>query len=157
MRIEEKLRKLGLELPAPPRPSGSYIPVQIIGMIAFTSGQTARINGVRRYLGKIGREVSIEDGIKSARDACLNCLSTLKAELGDLDEIKKIIKIVGYVNSAPGFNQQPTVINGASDLLQSLFEQNGMHARSAIGVAELPFDASVELEMIVEISKDIFA
>jgi enamine deaminase RidA (YjgF/YER057c/UK114 family) len=153
MSIEKKLNDMGIELPESPKPVGSYVPVQIIGNLAFTSGQTARINGVRRYLGKIGTDVTVEEGFLSARDACLNCLASLKREVGSLDKIKRIIKVVGFVNGAPGFNQQPAIINGASDLLLSLYGSNGPHARSAVGVADLPFDASVELEMIVEIGQ----
>jgi enamine deaminase RidA (YjgF/YER057c/UK114 family) len=152
MSVEDKLRSLSLELPTPPLPVGSYIPVQVIGNLAFVSGQTARIDGVRRYLGKVGREVTPEDAYLSARDASLNCLAALKQALGDLDRIKRIIKVLGFVNSAPGFNQQPSVINGCSELLLQLYGQNGPHARSAVGVAELPFGASVEIEMIVEVA-----
>ncbi len=154
MNIERRLRELGLELPEVPTPGGSYVPVQILGNIAFTSGQTALINGERRYLGKVGKEVSLEEGALSARDACLNCLASLKKELGTLDAVGKIIKVVGYVNSAPGFIRQPEVVNGASDLLVQLWGEHGRHARSAIGVAELPVNTSVELEMIVEIKKE---
>jgi enamine deaminase RidA (YjgF/YER057c/UK114 family) len=151
MSVEEKLKSLGLQLPNAPVPVGSYVPVQVTGNLAFCSGQTARINGVRRYLGKVGKEVTMAEAYLSARDSSLNCLAALKQELGDLDRVKRIIKILGFVNSAPGFNQQPSVINGCSDLLLELYGKNGPHARSAVGVSELPFDASVELEMIVEI------
>lgn len=152
MNAEDKLKSLGLELPTSPVPVGSYVPVQVTGNLAFVSGQTARINGVRRYLGKVGREVTPEEAYLSARDASLNCLAALKQALGDLDRIKRVIKVLGFVNSAAGFNQQPSVINGCSDLLLKIYGQNGPHARSAVGVSELPFDASVELEMIVEIA-----
>lgn len=153
MLVEKKIEELGLELPNAPIPVGAYIPVQICGNIAYLSGQTSRINGVRRYLGKVGTEVSEEEAYLSARDACLNCLAALKAAIGDLDKASKTLKIVGFVNSAPGFNQQPKVINGASDLLYELYGENGKHARSAVGVAELPFNASVELEMIIELKE----
>ena len=152
MSVEEKLRNLGLELPSPPTPVGAYVPVQITGNLAFVSGQTARINGVRRYLGKVGREVTPEDAYLSSRDAALNCLAALKGALGDLNRVKRIVKVLGFVNSAPGFNQQPSVINGCSELLLKLCGENGPHARSAVGVSELPFDASVEIEMVVEIA-----
>ena len=155
MNIERRLVELGLELPEVPIPSGSYVPVQIWGNIAFTSGQTALINGERRYLGKVGKEVSLEEGALSARDACLNCLASLKKELGTLDLVSKVIKVVGYVNSAPGFIQQPEVVNGASDLLVQLWGEHGRHARSAIGVAELPVNTSVELELIVGIKEKV--
>ncbi len=153
MLVEKKIEELGLELPNAPIPVGAYIPVQICGNIAYLSGQTSRINGIRRYLGKVGAEVSEEEAYLSARDACLNCLAALKAAIGDLDKVSKTLKIVGFVNSAPGFNQQPKAINGASDLLHELYGENGKHARSAVGVAELPFNASVELEMIIELKE----
>ena len=154
MRIEEKIIEMGLELPAAPVPVGAYIPVQISGNVAYLSGQTSRINGVRRYVGKVGDTVSEEEAYLSARDACLNCLAALKAAVGDLDLVEKTLKIVGFVNSAPGFNQQPKAINGASDLLYELYGENGRHARSAVGVQELPFNASVELEMIIELKPE---
>ena len=102
-------------------------------------------------MGKVGDTVSEEEAYLSSRDACLNCLAALKAKIGDLDKVKQVIKLVGFVNSAPGFNQQPAVINGASDLLHTLYGDQGRHARSAVGVAELPFNASVELEMVIEL------
>lgn len=154
MRIEEKIIEMGLELPAAPVPVGAYIPVQISGNVAYLSGQTSRINGVRRYVGKVGDTVSEEEAYLSARDACLNCLAALKAAVGDLDLVEKTLKIVGFVNSAPGFNQQPKAINGASDLLYELYGENGRHARSAVGVQELPFNASVEMEMIIELKPE---
>lgn len=153
MKIEETLNDFGLELPVSPKPVGTYRPLKITGNLLFTSGQTARINGVRRYVGKIEQDVTMEEGYLSARDACLNCLAAIKEQIGDLNKIKKVVKIVGFVNSSPGFNQQPTIINGASDLLIKLFGEDGAHARSAVGVSELPFNASVELEMIVEIEQ----
>jgi enamine deaminase RidA (YjgF/YER057c/UK114 family) len=152
MIVEEKLHSLGLELPDCPKPVGSYSPLRLVGNIIYTSGQTARINGVRRYVGKIGGDVTPEQGYLSARDACLNCLASMKSVIGDLDRIKTIIKITGFVNGAMGFTKQPDVINGASDLLLSLYgDERGRHARSAVGVADLPSNASVELEMIVEV------
>lgn len=151
MMIEKLIEEHGLELPNPPVPVGAYLPVQIAGNIAYLSGQTSRINGVRRYVGKVGDTVTQEEAYLSSRDACLNCLAALKAKIGDLDNVKQIIKLVGFVNSAPGFNQQPAVINGASDLLHTLYGDQGRHARSAVGVAELPFNASVELEMVIEL------
>jgi enamine deaminase RidA (YjgF/YER057c/UK114 family) len=151
MSIEKKILDLGFQLPVSPTPVGSYVPLRVSGRLLFTSGQTARINGVRRYLGKVGADVSMEEGYLSSRDACLNCLGAIKAAIGRLDRINRVVKLVGYVNSAPGFNQQPKVIDGASDLLIALYGEEGRHARAAVGVSELPFDASVELEMIVEI------
>lgn len=149
MKVEEKLAALGLELPNVPSPKGSYIPAQVTGNLVYTAGQTARINEVRRYVGKVGAEVTEEDGYKSARDACLNCLACIKGAIGDLDRVARIVKLTGYVNGAPGFVEHPKIINGASDLLHELYGEKGRHARTAIGT-ELPFNVSVEVEMIVE-------
>ena len=149
--IEAKLKKLGIELPQAPQPVGCYVPIQVVGNLVFTSGQTARINGVRRYLGKVGHDVTKDEAYLSARDAALNCLASIREAVGSLDRVKRIIKVTGFVNSAPGFNQQPDVVNGASDLLMDIFGDDGRHSRTAVGASELPFDASVELEMIVEI------
>jgi enamine deaminase RidA (YjgF/YER057c/UK114 family) len=151
MNIEKRLLELGLELPEAPASVGSYIPVRTWGNVVFTSGHVASISCQRRHLGKVGKEVSLEEGVLSARDACLNCLASLKKGLGTLDLVDRVIKVVGYVNSAPGFTQQPQVVDGASDLLVELWGEYGRHARSAIGVAELPVNASVELELIVGI------
>jgi enamine deaminase RidA (YjgF/YER057c/UK114 family) len=149
--IEAKLKELGIELPQPPQPVGSYVPIQVVGNLIFTSGHTARINGVRRYLGKVGHDVSKDEAYLSARDAALNCLAAIREAIGTLDRVKRIIMVTGYVNSSPGFNQQPDVLNGASDLLMDIFGDEGRHSRTAVGAAELPFDASVELQMVVEI------
>jgi enamine deaminase RidA (YjgF/YER057c/UK114 family) len=155
MNTESRLLELGLELPEAPTPAGSYVPVRVWGHIVFVSGHTASSKDQRKYLGKVGKEVSLEEAALSARDACLNCLASLKNELGSLDMVDRAIKVVGYVNSAPGFDQQPQVVNGASDLLVELWGEQGRHARSAIGVAELPSGASVELELIVGIKDRI--
>ena len=149
--IEEKLRGLGLELPEPPKPVGNYRPAKRIGNLVFTSGQTARINGVRRYVGKVGREISDEDAYLSARDAALNCLACVKWAVGSLDRVRGVVKATGFVNCVDGYQRQPAVINGASDLLEKLFGEAGAHARSAIGVNALPSDVSVELEIVFEV------
>ena len=148
MSVEEKLKELGYELPTPPTPKGAYRPVTRCGDILFTSGTGANINGIRHYLGKVGSNVTLEEAQESARLALLNNLANIKAEAGTLEGLR-ILKLTGFVNSAPGFNKQPAVVDGASVLLQQLFGDNGCHARSAIGVAELPFDLSVEIEMVV--------
>ncbi len=151
MILEEKLKSLGLELPAPPIPVGNYLPAVRVGHLVFTSGQTARINGVRRYVGKVGKEVNPDEAYLSARDAALNCLSCVKLAAGSLDRIKRIVKLLGFVNCVDGYEKQPAAINGASDLLEKLWGEAGKHARSAIGVNALPSNASVELEMVVEV------
>jgi enamine deaminase RidA (YjgF/YER057c/UK114 family) len=149
--IEEKLRELNLELPQSPKPVGNYRPARRVGNLVFTSGQTARLNGVRRYVGKVGKEVSPEDAYLSARDAALNCLACVKSVIGSLDRVLSVVKATGFVNCIDGFERQPDVINGASDLIEKLWGGAGAHARSAIGVNALPFNVSVELELIVEV------
>lgn len=151
MSIEARLAGLGLSLPNPPAPVGHYTPAVRTGNLVFTSGQTARINGVRRYVGVVGREVSLEDAYLSARDSVLNCLACVKALIGDLDRVTQIVKLVGFVNAVDGFEQQPAVINGASDLLIELYGDRGRHARSAIGMKTLPSNVSVEVELIIEV------
>jgi enamine deaminase RidA (YjgF/YER057c/UK114 family) len=151
MSIEDKLAALGFKLPAPPIPVGNYLPACRVGNLIFTSGQTARIDGVRRYVGKVGKEISAEEAYLSARDAALNCLACVKLVAGSLDRVKRIIKVMGFVNCMEGYDKQPTAINGASDLLERLFGESGKHARSAVGVNALPSNVSVELEMIVEV------
>jgi enamine deaminase RidA (YjgF/YER057c/UK114 family) len=151
MRIEKKLAKLGLELPAPPQPVGNYVPAARVGNLVFTSGQTARIDGVRRYVGVVGQEVSQADAYLSARDAALNCLACVKQAVGSLDRVKRVVKVVGFVNAGRDFAGQPAAINGASDLLEELFGGVGRHARSAVGLSSLPSNVSVEVELVVEV------
>jgi enamine deaminase RidA (YjgF/YER057c/UK114 family) len=116
-----------------------------------TSGQTARINGVRRYVGVVGQEVSEADAYLSARDATLNCLACVKQAVGSLDRVKRVIKVVGFVNVGQDFIAHPPIINGASDLLQQLFGDAGRHARSVVGLSSLPSNVSVEVELVVEV------
>jgi enamine deaminase RidA (YjgF/YER057c/UK114 family) len=151
MAIEERLAELGLSLPNPPVPVGNYTPAVRTGNLVFTSGQTARINGVRRYVGVIGGDVTMDEAYLSARDSVLNCLACVKSVVGSLDRIVRVVKVVGFVHAVDGFKEQPAVINGASDLLLTLFGDRGRHARSAVGVRSLPSDVSVELELIVEV------
>ena len=151
MRIEKKLAKLGLELPQPPVPVGNYLPAARAGNLVFTSGQTARINGVRRYVGVVGQEVSQADAYLSARDATLNCLACVKQAVGSLDRVTRVVKVIGFVNAGRDFDAQPPAINGASDLLQQLFGEAGRHARSAVGLSSLPSNVSIEIELIVEV------
>ena len=152
-RVERRLAELGLELPRQPVPVGNYLPAARVGRLVFTSGQTARINGVRRYVGVVGQEVSEADAYLSARDAMLNCLACVKQAVGSLDRVKRVVKVVGFVNVGPEFRAHPTVINGASDLLQQLFGEAGRHARSAIGLCSLPSNVSVQVELVVEVGR----
>jgi enamine deaminase RidA (YjgF/YER057c/UK114 family) len=151
MTVEERLAGLNLALPEPPKPVGNYLPAARAGNLVFTSGQTARINGVRRYVGTVGREVTPEEAYLSARDAALNCLACVKQAVGSLDRVKRVVKVLGFVNCVEGYDQQPAAINGASDLLERLFGEAGRHARSAVGLRALPSNVSVELELIVEV------
>ncbi len=148
---QERMQKLGLELPQVPRPAGSYVPAVRTGNLVFTAGQVSFEDGEIRVTGKVGDAVSLEEAQHAARLCALNALAAAASEAGGLDRISRIIKVVGYVASAPGFNGQPQVVNGASDLLGEIFGENGHHARSAVGVVELPLGVPVEVEMIVEL------
>ena len=151
MSVAEKLGGLGLALPNVPNPVGNYRPAKRVGTLVFTSGQTARINGVRRFVGKVGREVSDEDAYLSARDAALNCIACAGWAAGGVERIVQVVKVTGFVNCVDGYETQPAVINGASDLIESVFGTAGAHARLAIGVNALPSNVSVELEIVFEV------
>jgi len=150
-RIEKRLLELGITLPEPPPPAAKYVPVKVVGNLAYTSGQDCRIDGVLMYEGKVGSDLTVEQGYAAARQVAINCLAVLKKELGDLDRIKQVVKMLAFVNSADGFVEQPYVVNGASDFLEEVFGEKGKHARSAISSNELPFNTPVEIELIVEI------
>lgn len=145
--VEEKLKELGYELPTPPSAKGAYLSVARYGNLFFTSGTGSNINGVRLYTGKVGKDVTLEQAQESARLALLNNLANLKNAAGDLEHVR-ILKLTGFVNCVEGFSQQAAVIDGASLLLEQLLGEKGKHARSAIGVYELPFHLSVEIEMV---------
>lgn len=146
--VEEKLKSLGLELPPCPRPVGAYVPAAEASGFVFASGQTPIVANKLMYRGKVGSEVTIEQGYEAAKIAALRCLAELKSAVGNLDRVERIVKVTGYVNSAPGFGGQPKVVNGASELIEKVFGEKGKHARAAIGVAELPDSAAVEVELI---------
>jgi enamine deaminase RidA (YjgF/YER057c/UK114 family) len=152
MDIAAKLAALGLELPTVPKPVGNYRPAKRVGNLVFTSGQTARINGVRRYVGKVGQGVTEEEAYLSARDAALNCLACAAWAAGGLDRLVQVVKVTGFVNCVDGYEKQPAALNGCSDLMEKLFGEAGAHARSAIGVSSLPSNVSVELEMVFEVT-----
>ncbi|MGZ8366355.1 MAG: RidA family protein [Nitrospira sp.] len=153
MSYEQKLTQLGLELPAPPKPVANYVPVVRTGDLLFLSGVLPSRDGQLIMTGKLGQNLSIDQGREAARVAVLNGLSIIRQEAGSLDRVKRIVKMVGHIASAPGFTDQPQVLNGASDLLVSLFGDAGRHARVAVGAAELPRQAPVEIELIVELTK----
>lgn len=149
--IEEKLKTLNISLPSPPKPAGSYIPVVITGNIVYVSGQIPIKEGKVAFTGKIPTKQTLEDGQKAAKLCIINALAQIKNELKDLDRIKRIIRISGFVNSSEEFTKQPFVINAASDLLFEVFGEKGKHSRIAVGVASLPLDSTVEIDMIAEI------
>ncbi|MDD3013940.1 MAG: RidA family protein [Candidatus Gastranaerophilales bacterium] len=149
--IIQKIKELGLELPPAPKPVGAYIPAIRTGNLIFTSGILPVIDGKVIYTKEIGGFLnSVSRGYDAAKLCALNALSVIN-DIAGLDNIERIIKVTGFVNSAPSFNDQPKVINGASELLVSIFGENGKHVRSAVGVNELPLLASVELELIVQV------
>ncbi|MDB4865794.1 MAG: hypothetical protein JWR03_127 [Cohnella sp.] len=150
-KIEERLKEIGITLPEVGEPKFSYIPCNQTGNLIYLSGQDCRIDGTLMYEGKLGRELTIEQGQQAARQTIINCLAVMKWYLKDLDRVVKIVKLLGFVNSAPGFADQPYVMNGASNLLIDVFGENGKHARSAVSANELPFHTPVEIELIVEI------
>jgi len=153
MTIEEKLKELQIELPTPTAPLAAYVPVVVAGGWAYTSGQIPMVNGKLAAQGKVGGPVDEAAGNAAARICAINCLAALKSALGSLDRIEQVVKVVGFVNSAAGFTSQPKVINGASELIVQVFGEAGKHARSAVGVAELPLDAACEVEMIVKLKE----
>lgn len=146
----ERLRELGHELPEVPAPAGSYVPATRSGNLIFTAGQVPFKDGALPLTGKVGDTVSSEEAHDAARLCALNALAAAASEAGGLDNIRRVVKVTGFVASAAGFNGQPQVINGASDLLGQVFGDAGLHARSAVGVAELPLGSPVEVEIIVE-------
>ncbi|MFC4908932.1 RidA family protein [Actinomadura gamaensis] len=149
---EERLAELGLELPEVVRPLAAYAPTARTGNLVYTAGQLPLVKGELPATGKVGAEVSPERAAELARICGLNMIAALKAELGDLSRVVRIVKVVGFVASAPDFTGQPQVINGASELLGEVFGDAGVHARSAVGVSVLPKDAPVEVELIAEVS-----
>ncbi|MEU8250138.1 RidA family protein [Nonomuraea sp. NPDC048916] len=151
MTPEEKLAELGLTLPPVVAPLAAYVPVVRTGNLVYTSGQLPMVDGKLTATGKLGADVSVDEGKEMARVCALNALAALKSEVGDLAAVKRIVKVVVFVASAPGFTQQPQVANGASEFLAEVLGEAGAHARSAVGVAVLPLDASVEVELIAEV------
>ncbi|MCE9536709.1 MAG: RidA family protein [Nitrospirae bacterium] len=152
MSYEQKLQDLQLELPQPPKPIATYVPAVRAGDLLFLSGVLPMRDGQLAFSGKLGRDQTVEQGMEASRLALLNALAIAKQELGTLDRITRVVKVVGHVASADGFVQQPQVLNGASDLLVAIFGEVGRHARVAVGAAELPRGASVEIEVIFSVS-----
>jgi enamine deaminase RidA (YjgF/YER057c/UK114 family) len=148
---ESRLKELGLSLPEIPPAAGAYVPAVSSGNLVFCSGQGPYQGGLMRYVGKVGEGLSLEEGYQAARIAALNCLAEICSLTGSLNRIKRVVKVTGFVNSAPGFHEQPKVMNGASELLLQIFGEAGRHARSALGTSNLPGDIPVEVEMVVEV------
>jgi enamine deaminase RidA (YjgF/YER057c/UK114 family) len=151
MTPEERLKELGHALPETPQAIGNYVHAVPTGKLLFLSGKGPDLIGGKHWLGKLGAELTTEQGYEAARDTMLNLLAVLHDELGELSRVKRVVKLLGMVNSTPNFDEQPKVINGASDLLVSIFGDKGRHARSAVGMQSLPGGIPVEIEMIVEI------
>ena len=148
---EERLQELGLTVPEVAKPVAAYIPAIRSGNHVFTSGQLPMRSGELMYTGKVGGEISPEEGVECAQQCALNAIAAVKAEIGDLDLVKRIVKVVAFVASTPDFTGQPGIANGASHLFGEAFGDAGVHARSAVGVSVLPLDAPVEVEIIVEV------
>ena len=146
--IEEKLSSLGISLPIPPEPAGSYLPVVLFGNLAFVAGQIPMEDKQVKFRGKVE---SVAIGQEAARLCTINALAQLKSSLGSLNGIKRVIKVTGFVNSDPSFTDHAKVLNGASDLLVAIFGEKGKHVRAAVGVSSLPLDSAVEIEFIVEV------
>src|SRR5262252_6209342 len=154
MGAEARIKELGITLPSPPKPMGNYVPGVRVGNLLFLSGH-GPIRSVDQPLkrGRVGGDMSTEDAYKVAREVGLNLLGSARSILGSLDKVKRVVKVLGMVSSAEGFNAQPKVINGFSDLMVEVFGENGRHARSAVGMAELPSGIPVEIEMIFELKE----
>lgn len=150
MSIDARLQELGITLPQAAAPVASYVPVVIHGDLAFVSGQVSFVGG-ELLKGRLGEDVSLEDGMKAARGCGLMILAQLKAALGSLDRVERVVKLGGFVNSAPDFTDQPKVVNGASDLMLEVFGEAGKHARAAVGVPSLPLGVAVEVDAVVAI------
>lgn len=150
-RIEKRLTELGIALPVPPTPVANYVPTVLTGSLLMCSGQVSAVPGGKAMKGKLG-DVSLEHGQEAARICAINLLAQVKAALGDLDRVKRCVRLGGFINSKPDYDKLPIVMNGASDLMVELFGDAGRHARTTVGVAQLPGDASVEVEALFEVS-----
>lgn len=154
MEVEKKLAALGLSLPAAPAPMANYVPVARTGNLLFISGHgpvTVKDGKIHYIRGKVGRDLTVEQGYEAAKVVMLNILQSIKGAVGNLDKVRKIVKLLGFVNCTEDFPDQPKVLNGASDLLVELYGERGRHARSAVGMYQLPFSIAVEIEMVVEV------
>ncbi len=151
--VEEKLQEIGLQLPTAPPPVGAYVPVIRTGNLVITSGQLPFIGKQIAFEGRLGAELHEQDGWNAARICCVNALAQIKACAGSLEKVKRIVRVEGYVHSAPGYRGQPHVLNGASELLVELFGDAGRHTRIALGIAEMPLNAAVQLSLWAEVAE----
>ena len=149
---EERLAELGVQIPEVAKPVAAYVPALRTGDHVYTSGQLPMRSGTLMATGKVGAEVTLQDAVGCARQCALNALAAIRAEVGDLSHVRRVVKVVAFVSSTPDFTGQPQVANGASELLGEVFGDAGRHARSAVGVAVLPLDAPVEVEVLVQVS-----
>jgi enamine deaminase RidA (YjgF/YER057c/UK114 family) len=152
MSAEKKLKELGITLPTPAQPIANYVRAVRAGNLLFVSGHGPYNDGKIKISGKVGKELTVEEGYQVARNVALNCLASVKAAVGDLDKVKRIVKLLGMVHCTEDFKDQPKVINGCSDLLVEIFGEIGKHARSAVGMQALPNGIPVEIEMILEVA-----
>jgi enamine deaminase RidA (YjgF/YER057c/UK114 family) len=150
MSANQRISDLGITLPQVATPAGAYVPAVVSGNLVFTAGQIPLVDGKLVATGKVGKNLSADQAKEIARICALNAVAAVKSVIGDLDRVTKVVKVVGFVSSAPEFTAQPSVVNGASELLEQIFGDKGIHARSAVGVAVLPLDAPVEVELVVE-------
>lgn len=150
MSANQRISDLGITLPKVATPAGAYVPAVVSGNLVFTAGQIPLVDGKLVATGKVGKDLSADQAKEIARICALNAVAAIKSVIGDLDRVTKVVKVVGFVSSTPDFTAQPSVVNGASELLEQIFGDKGIHARSAVGVAVLPLDAPVEVELVVE-------
>ena len=150
-KVESRLNEMGLELPVAPKPVAAYVPAKQCDNLVFTAGQIPFLNGELKFKGKLGQDLTIEEGYEAAKLCALNCLSVIKGVIGDLDRIEEIVKLNGFVNGTLEFTDHPKVINGASEFLGQLFGEAGKHARAAVGCSNLPMNAACEVELIVKV------
>ena len=153
MRIEQRLRELGIVLPTPPAPVASYVPYVVSGNLVYISGQITLTPEGLKYVGTVGKELTLDDGKAAARLCAINVIAQAKVACGgDLDRVKRIVKVTAFVNAVPGFGQHPEVVNGASDLFVAVFDDAGKHARAAVGAGSLPRNVACEVEAVIEIA-----
>jgi enamine deaminase RidA (YjgF/YER057c/UK114 family) len=150
---EATLRTLGIELPEPPKPVASYVPVQQVGELLYTSGVIPTWNGEQQFHGVVGADISVKDGARAAEICALNIMALVRQHTGSLDQVEQFIQLSGFVRSAAGFEEQPKVLNGASDLIYKIFGERGRHTRQALGTSELPLGVPVEISAIIRLKR----